>query len=296
MIFVPADSKNVSSIEMVTIDPHDLQDRDAATKPGGFLRGAPNRIVFNAAPPANPRWRSRWRRQYGLGMAKPRAAGPAARAFFVPRDVRYRAASPKRMGDDTADRDAIVWSVCAAWLQHDCRGHATIFRKAAIGRVSDSGERGGMPKTKGKIPRITFEEGKPIALSDENWSTIEEAYGHPISEEVRTQIEKVTAEFLQFALAEDTGSMADAVQRVIRLRDCARSLIKAIDARSITDVTASGNKERGQAGRRSCSGPRQRESSIPSGTFSRVEKPTHLEHDGQYGASFMSSTLPADAT
>ena len=110
--------------------------------PMRFLRGVPNRIsfVFNPASPANPRWRSRWRRRYGLGMAKPRAAGPAARAFFVPRDVRYRAASPKRMGDDTADRDAIVWSVCAAWLQHDCRGHATIFRKAAIGRVSDSGE------------------------------------------------------------------------------------------------------------------------------------------------------------
>jgi hypothetical protein len=36
MIFVPADSQNPSSVEMVTIDPHDLQaaqDRDAATKP-----------------------------------------------------------------------------------------------------------------------------------------------------------------------------------------------------------------------------------------------------------------------
>ncbi|MGB7018155.1 MAG: hypothetical protein WBD80_03035 [Xanthobacteraceae bacterium] len=36
MIFVPADSQNASSVEMVTIDPHDLQeaqDRDAATKP-----------------------------------------------------------------------------------------------------------------------------------------------------------------------------------------------------------------------------------------------------------------------
>jgi hypothetical protein len=34
-IFVPADSKNASSVEMVTIDPHDLQeaqDRDAATR------------------------------------------------------------------------------------------------------------------------------------------------------------------------------------------------------------------------------------------------------------------------
>lgn len=36
MIFVPADSQNSSSVEMVTIDPYDLQeaqDRDAATKP-----------------------------------------------------------------------------------------------------------------------------------------------------------------------------------------------------------------------------------------------------------------------
>jgi len=43
-----------------------------------------------------------------------------------------------------------------------------------------------MPKTKGKIPRINFEAGEPIAFSDENWETIEEAYGHPISGEVRT--------------------------------------------------------------------------------------------------------------
>ena len=36
MIYVPADSQNPSSVEMVTIDPRDLQeaqDRDAATKP-----------------------------------------------------------------------------------------------------------------------------------------------------------------------------------------------------------------------------------------------------------------------
>ena len=36
MIFVPADSKNVSSVEMVTIDPHDLQeaqDRDRQPNP-----------------------------------------------------------------------------------------------------------------------------------------------------------------------------------------------------------------------------------------------------------------------
>jgi hypothetical protein len=46
----------------------------------------------------------------------------------------------------------------------------------------------------------------------------------------------VTAQYLQFAQAEDTGSMEDAVKRVIRLRNCARSLIEAIDASPITDV------------------------------------------------------------
>ena len=38
MIFVPAESQNSSSVEMVTIDPRDLQeaqDRDAATKLAG---------------------------------------------------------------------------------------------------------------------------------------------------------------------------------------------------------------------------------------------------------------------
>jgi hypothetical protein len=43
--------------------------------------------------------------------------------------------------------------------------------------------------------------------------------------------------------------------------------------------------------------PRARDSlAFSSGTFSRVGKPTHLGHDGQYGVSSMSSTLPADAT
>jgi hypothetical protein len=94
-----------------------------------------------------------------------------------------------------------------------------------------------MPKTKGKIPRVTFPAVQPFDLSDENWKAIEEAYGHPISPEVRAQIEIVTAQFLQFAVAEDTGSMENAVQRVTRLRNCALSLIEAINARAITDVT-----------------------------------------------------------
>jgi hypothetical protein len=94
-----------------------------------------------------------------------------------------------------------------------------------------------MPKTKGKIPRITFPAAQPIDLSDENWKTIEEVYRHRISQEVRTQIEIVTDQFLQLAIAEDTGLMEDAVRRVTGLRNCAQSLIEAIDARPITDVT-----------------------------------------------------------
>jgi hypothetical protein len=94
-----------------------------------------------------------------------------------------------------------------------------------------------MPKTKGKIPRITFPAVQPIDLSDENWKTIEEAYRHPIPQEIRTKIEIVAAQFLQLAIAEDTGLMEAAVERVTRLGDCARSLIKAIDARPVSDVT-----------------------------------------------------------
>jgi hypothetical protein len=94
-----------------------------------------------------------------------------------------------------------------------------------------------MPKPKGKIPRITFGAVQLINLSDENWRTIEEAYGNPIPQEARLQIEVVTVQFLQFAVAEDTGSMEDADRRVTRLRNGARSLIKAIDVRPVSDVT-----------------------------------------------------------
>jgi hypothetical protein len=111
----------------------------------------------------------------------------------------------------------------------------TAFRPPLI---VDGGERWGiMPKTKGKIPLITFRAVQPIVLSDKDWKTLEKPYGYPISRQVRTQIKIVTARFLQFALAEDTGSMKDAVQRVTLLQNCARSLIKAIDARAISDVT-----------------------------------------------------------
>jgi hypothetical protein len=94
-----------------------------------------------------------------------------------------------------------------------------------------------MPKTKGKIPRITFSAVQPIHFSDGNWRTIEDAYGDPIPQEARLQIEVVTVQFLQFALAENTGSMDDAFRRVTRLRDRSQSLIDAIDARPVDDVT-----------------------------------------------------------
>jgi hypothetical protein len=96
-----------------------------------------------------------------------------------------------------------------------------------------------MSKTKGKIPLITFRAVQPIVLSDKDWKTLEKSYGHPISRQIRTQIKTVTAQFMQFALAEDTGLMKDAVQRVTRLHNRARSLIKAINARAINDVTRS---------------------------------------------------------
>jgi len=94
-----------------------------------------------------------------------------------------------------------------------------------------------MPKSKGKIPRITFRAVQPINLSDENWRTIEGAYGQSISRQIRTQISVATTRFLQLAVAEDTGLMNDAVKRVRRLRGRAVSLIDAIGAASLIDAT-----------------------------------------------------------
>jgi hypothetical protein len=92
-------------------------------------------------------------------------------------------------------------------------------------------------RSKGKIPRITFGAAQPINLSDDNWQTIEAAYGQSISQEIRTQINTATTRFLQLAVAEDTGLMNDAVQRANRLRRSADSLLAAIDQRDIGDVT-----------------------------------------------------------
>jgi hypothetical protein len=93
-----------------------------------------------------------------------------------------------------------------------------------------------MPKSKGKIPRITFDAIQPINLSDENWRTIEEAYGHSISRDARAQIEVVTSRFLQMSLAENTGSMEDATKRANQLRQRAGALLAAIAARPVGDV------------------------------------------------------------
>jgi len=93
-----------------------------------------------------------------------------------------------------------------------------------------------MPKTKGKIPRITFRAVQPFSLSDENWRTIEEAYGQSISQEIRTQLAAVTTRFLQLAIAEDSGLfMDDAVKRISRLCERAQSLNDAIKERPIDD-------------------------------------------------------------
>src|SRR5215208_2120159 len=93
-----------------------------------------------------------------------------------------------------------------------------------------------MPKSKGKIPRISIPPIQPFILSDENWGKVEDSYGQSISQEIRTQIHAVTARFLQLAAAEDSGlSMNDAVKRITRLRERARSFIDAIKEHPIDD-------------------------------------------------------------
>ena len=94
-----------------------------------------------------------------------------------------------------------------------------------------------MSRPKGKIPRIRFGEFQPITLRDESWQTIEAAYGQSFSQEARTQISAVTNEFVQFALAESTGTIDDAVRRTKRISKSAQSLIAAIEERVVGDVT-----------------------------------------------------------
>ena len=93
-----------------------------------------------------------------------------------------------------------------------------------------------MPRRKGKIPRITFGPAKPIQLTEETWREIEKAYGSLISQQARTQITRVTTQFLQQASAEKTGLLDDAVQRATELRDRAQALLGTIDDRPIEDV------------------------------------------------------------
>jgi hypothetical protein len=92
-----------------------------------------------------------------------------------------------------------------------------------------------MPKTKGKISRITFRAAERISLSEENWETIEKAYGQTISQSVRAEIVSVTIRFLQLAAAEDTPVMKDALKRITRLRDRAQSFNDVINERPIDD-------------------------------------------------------------
>jgi hypothetical protein len=94
-----------------------------------------------------------------------------------------------------------------------------------------------MSRRKGKIPRISFGAAQPINLTDDNWRTIEAAYGQAVSLKTRAQIETATKGFLQFAQAENTGWMDDAVRRVSRLRKSAWLLITAIEAHGVADIT-----------------------------------------------------------
>jgi hypothetical protein len=94
-----------------------------------------------------------------------------------------------------------------------------------------------MPKPKRKIPRIIFRAANPISLTGEDWQTVEAAYGRIVSSKARAQIILKTNRFLQFAQAENTGAMNHAIERAIRLRKCAQSLIAAINDRAGGDVT-----------------------------------------------------------
>lgn len=94
-----------------------------------------------------------------------------------------------------------------------------------------------MPKSKGKVPRITFRAVQPITLGDEVWQTVEAVYRQKVPEEVRAKITAVTNQFLRLASAENTGSMDDAIRRAQGLRKCTQLLIDAIEARAVGDVT-----------------------------------------------------------
>jgi len=94
-----------------------------------------------------------------------------------------------------------------------------------------------MPKSKGKIPRITVPPIQPFNLSDENWGKVEDSYGQSISQEIRTQINAAIARFVQFAVAEDSGlTINDAVKRITRLRERALSFIDAIKEHPVEDA------------------------------------------------------------
>ena len=95
-----------------------------------------------------------------------------------------------------------------------------------------------MPRSKGRIPRISVRQIAPLELSDENWLAIEAAYGNSLSPEVRGQIESATTHFLQDAEAENTGSIDDAIARVKRMRKAAQSLLDAMADSRGGNVTA----------------------------------------------------------
>jgi hypothetical protein len=59
-----------------------------------------------------------------------------------------------------------------------------------------------MPRSKGKIPLITFGAIQPLNLSDEDWPKIEAAYGQSLSQKIRAKIKTATIQFLQLAGAE----------------------------------------------------------------------------------------------
>jgi hypothetical protein len=92
-------------------------------------------------------------------------------------------------------------------------------------------------QSRGKIPRISLRAIEPIRLTEENWCTVERAYGQALSPEVRRKIAILTTSFLQFAAAENTGLMNDAIERATRLRAESQLLMSIINERDVGDET-----------------------------------------------------------
>jgi hypothetical protein len=94
-----------------------------------------------------------------------------------------------------------------------------------------------VPRSRGKIPRISLRSIEPICLTKENWRAVERGYGQALSPEVRQQIITITNSFIRSASAENTGSISDAIKRATLLRKQSQALVSTINERAVGDVT-----------------------------------------------------------